>query len=97
MKEIYLPKETIAKGIAILICGVASIMKMFGVELVNDVTETELYTAILTLVDAVVFLYVGVFKNFVTSVSNDSHTKQMREAKKLAKEKPYTVDEPKEV
>lgn len=97
MKDIYIPKETIAKSIAIIVCGVASLLKMFGVELTSDITETDVYTSILAIIDGVVFLYFGVYKNFITSVSNDSHTKQMREDKQMASVPPETVEEPKGV
>ena len=88
MDKIYLPKETIVKGLVALILGVVTILKMFGIDL--GVTESDISTAVLSLVDVIVFAYM-IYKNFVTSRSNHAATNRMRWAKQMAKAGDLTV------
>lgn len=88
MKNLYLPKETVIKGLVALILGIVTILKMFGIDL--GVTESDISTAVLSLVDVVAFAYL-IYKNFVTSKSNHAATNKMRWAKQMAKVGDLTV------
>lgn len=81
MNNLYLPKETIVKGIVAVLLAVVTILKMFGIDL--GVTESEISAAVISAVDVVVFAYL-IYKNFVTSKTNHAATNKMRWAKQMA-------------
>lgn len=82
MNNIYIPRETIIKGIVALLLGVVTILKMFGINL--GVTETDIDTAVLSAVDVIAFAIL-IYKNFVTSKANYAATNKMRWEKKISK------------
>ena len=88
MNNLYLPKETIIKGLVALLLGIVTILKMFGIDL--GVTESDINTAVLAIIDVIAFAYM-IYKNFVTSKSNHAATNKMRWAKQMAKVGDLTV------
>lgn len=73
------PKETIAKAIASAVVAVLAVLKMFGIELGN-ITETEIYTAVLPFVTIGVWVY-GFYKNNDFTKEAIEGTKYMRAMK----------------
>ena len=82
MKNLYLPKETIVKGLVAILLGIVTILKMFGIDL--EVTEGDIDTVVLSFVDVITFAIL-IYKNFVTSKANYAATNKMRWEKKISK------------
>lgn len=72
-------KETIARTIASAVVAVLAVLKMFGIELGN-ITETEIYTAVLPFVTLAVWIY-GFYKNNDFTKEAVEGTKRMKALK----------------
>lgn len=72
-------KETITRSIASAVVAVLAVLKMFGIEIEN-VTETEVYTALLPFVTIVVWMY-GFYKNNDFTKEAVEGTKRMKALK----------------